>query len=136
MTANPLKTLVVEDDLVTGRVMQRLLQLHGHCDVAANGQEALQAVERAHRTGEPYRLVCLDIMMPVMDGREALRAIRQLEKAHGVQKGSACMVVMTTALDDSSSIDGAFADRCDGYLTKPIGRQKLVGELNRLGLLS
>jgi two-component system, chemotaxis family, chemotaxis protein CheY len=57
-----MKTLIVEDDFWARSLLSNLLSEHGTCHVAVNGGEALDAVERA------YDLVCLDIMMPAMDG--------------------------------------------------------------------
>jgi two-component system, chemotaxis family, chemotaxis protein CheY len=136
MAPAPLKILLVEDDFATRRIMQKILELHGSCDVAVNGKEALHAVEMAQIAGEPYRLICLDIMMPELDGREALRKIRQAEGTRGVLSGDGCKVIMTTAMGDAANVMGAFTDQCDAYLVKPISRQKLVDELDKLGLLA
>ena len=49
-----------------------------------NGKEAVEAVRNALETVEPYNLICLDIMMPEMDGQQALREIRDMEEARGI----------------------------------------------------
>ncbi len=134
MANGTLKILLAEDDFATRRVMQRILELRGRCDVAVNGQEAVQAFEEARKASEPYDLVLLDVMMPELDGRTALRRIRQIEQERGVLPGDGCKIVMATALGDAKTVVGSFKDLCDGYLVKPIDGRKLAAELDRLGL--
>lgn len=136
MTPNVLRTLVVEDNLPLGGLMRSVLEPYGHCDIAIDGREALRAFEAAHVAGQPYDLVCLDIMMPTMDGRETLRRIRQLEEGFGILPGDGCKVLMTTALGDPANVMGAFSDQCDGYLVKPIDPIRLIVAIKRLGLLT
>jgi len=71
-----MKTLVVEDDFTSRLLLQTILKAYGECHVAADGTEALAAFLEAERTEQPYQLICLDIMMPDLDGKEVLRSIR------------------------------------------------------------
>ncbi len=66
-----MRILVVEDDFISRRLLCRFLERFGECDVAINGNEAVNAVEHALQAGAHYDLICLDIMMPEMDGQEA-----------------------------------------------------------------
>ena len=63
-----MKILLAEDDFVTRKFMVSFLSKYGECDVTVDGMEAVDAFMMALEDGEPYDLVCLDIMMPVMDG--------------------------------------------------------------------
>lgn len=128
--------LVVEDDFISRRLLCRYLEKAGNCDVAINGAEAVAAVHDALHAGEHYDLVCLDIMMPGMSGQEALTAIRALEVEHGLNVGQGARVIMTTALEDHSTVRQAFKASADGYLVKPIEKQKLFKLLAELGLQS
>ena len=74
-----MKTLVVEDDLVSRQLLQTILSRYGECNVAVNGKEALSAFSLAWKALQPYDLICLDVMMPEMDGQETLRQIRKIE---------------------------------------------------------
>ncbi len=130
-----MKILIVEDDFTNRLLMQELLKSYGTCHVAVNGKEAVDAAQLALEIGEPYDLVCLDIMMPEMDGQEALRKIRDNEEARGVLSTKGAKIVMTTALGDVKSISTAFTSLCDAYLTKPIQKEKLVEELRKLKLI-
>lgn len=126
--------LVVEDDFISRRLLCRYLEKTGNCDVAINGAEAVAAVHEALDNGEQYDLICLDIMMPGMGGQEALAAIRQLEQEHGIHVGQGARVIMTTALEDHGNVRQAFKASADGYVVKPIEKQKLFKLLGELGL--
>lgn len=77
----------------------------------------------------------MDIMMPEMDGQEALRRIREGEEAVGVRSSDGSKIVMTTALGDVKNVMAAYGRLCDGYLTKPIRKADLLSELKKLGLV-
>lgn len=129
-----MKTLIVEDDFTSRILLQGILQAYGTCHICVNGREAVDAFAKAHDDGEPYELVCLDIMMPEMDGQTALKNIRAIEERHGVKASEGCKVIMTTALDDKKNIMNAFREQCDIYLVKPIDRTKLIESLKTMKL--
>ena len=130
-----MKTLVVEDDFTSRLLLQELLKSFGEVHAAVNGKEAVMAVEKAFTAGEPYDLVCLDIMMPEMDGHQALAKIRSLEEARGTVSSEGMKIIMTTALDDVKSVSAAYEKLCDGYLVKPIDKTKLTAQLKELHLI-
>ena len=128
-------TLVVEDDFTSRSLLQRLMSAHGPCDIAVDGKEAVEAFRGAWEEKEPYDLICLDVMMPEMDGHEALKEIRRLEAEKGIHGLGGVKIVMTTALDDHQNIMEAFSEQCDAYVTKPIRKEKLWNQIKSLGLL-
>lgn len=129
-----MRVLVVEDDFTSRRLLSLYLAPYGECDVAVDGHEALEAFRMALEEKQPYDVICLDIMMPNMDGHEALKRIRALEEEHGVLLGEGVKIIMTTALGDSKNIFKAFNEQCEAYLVKPIEQEKLAEELKKLGL--
>lgn len=132
-----MRVLIVEDDFVSRKVLHQMLLPFGECDIAVDGMEAVEAFKLALEDGDPYDLVCMDIMMPRMDGQEALRLIRQLESQKGVPEMKAAKVVMTTAVDDKKQITQAFyKGGAASYFVKPIDKKKLIAELRVLGLIS
>jgi two-component system, chemotaxis family, chemotaxis protein CheY len=131
-----LRGLVVEDDLTSRLLLRKMLEPYGRCDVAVNGNEAVESFREAHDTGEPYTLICLDIMMPEMDGQAALKAIRAQERARALVPGQIAKIIMTTAVHDRESVNNAYRALCDGYMVKPIRRDKLVDLLLELDLLT
>ncbi len=128
-----MKTLIVEDDFTSRFLMQELLRGYGQCHVAVNGKEAIAAASLALENNEPYDLICLDIMMPEMDGQQALKEIRNLEGSRGSLAGA--KVIMTTALADIRNVADAYHNLCDDYLTKPIRKEKLIASLKKLDLI-
>jgi two-component system chemotaxis response regulator CheY len=130
-----MRILIVEDDRTSLAIMQRLLEVHGSCDSATNGREAVDAFATALRAGKPYDLVCLDVMMPEMDGLEALIQIRKLEAGKGLWNASGAKVLMITARSDVTEIIAGLKLMCEDYLVKPITRERLTEKLRRLGLL-
>lgn len=131
-----MKCLIVEDDFISRRILRELLGAYFDCEIAVDGEEAVTAFRLAHDVKNPYDLICMDIMMPKMDGREALRVIRQLEKELEVPPNLEVKIVMTTALDDPKTVfDSFYQDGATAYLVKPISKQKLLRELRALGLL-
>ncbi len=130
-----MKTLIVEDDFSSRLLLQGILQPYGECHIAVNGREAVSAFELALGGESPYDLVCLDIMMPEMDGQETLRRIRKLEEDKGILMTDGVRVIMTTALDDKKNIMTAFRDQCDAYLVKPIDTRKLIEHLKSMQLI-
>jgi two-component system, chemotaxis family, chemotaxis protein CheY len=130
-----MKTLIVEDDFTSRLLLQELLKSYGPSHIAVNGEEAVEAVNAALEAGEHYDLICLDIMMPKMDGQVALRIFRDQEEARGIRSSEGAKIVMTTALSDIQSVMEAYRNLCDGYLTKPIEKAKLLEELRNLKLI-
>lgn len=130
-----MKTLIVEDDFVSRRLLQAFLSPYGVCDIAVNGCEALVAFSLAVEENAPYDLICLDIMMPEMDGYEVLKEIRKIEEERGVSGLSGVKIIMTTALSDPKNIMMAFKEQCEDYLIKPVEKMKLINKIQKLGLI-
>ena len=131
-----MKCLIAEDDFISRRVLTELLSPFFACDIAVNGEEAVASVKLAHEAKQPYDLICLDIMMPKLDGREALRQIRALEKELGIPGNLESKIIMTTALDDAKTVfDTYYQGGATAYLVKPISKTRLLAELRSLGLL-
>ena len=131
-----MKILIVEDEFISRTLLSEMLSDYGVCHIATDGREAVEVLERSFTDKEQYDLVCLDIMMPEMNGQEVLSEIRRMEDEYGIGGNEATKVIMTTALDDSQNIIRAFTEgRCEAYLTKPIEKDKLFGQLKDLKLI-
>lgn len=125
-----MKALIVEDEYISRTLLSEYLAPYAQCDVVADGHEALQVLTEKYKENERYDLVCLDIMMPGMDGHEVLNWLRRFEREQNIGEDDAAKVFMTTALDDPQNIMNAFTlGRCQAYLIKPILRERLVEHL-------
>jgi two-component system, chemotaxis family, chemotaxis protein CheY len=125
-----MKLLVVEDDPICCKVLKGMLEPYAECEEAKNGKEAVSAFIRAIKSGSPYDLILLDIMMPEMDGQEAVREIRRIEEEEwGFVYPKGVKIIMTTCLDDPQNVVNAFRSLCDAYLVKPIDEELLFSEI-------
>lgn len=131
-----LKILIAEDDFTCRKLLQSFLSDYGDCFVAINGREAVDAVKDSLEEGRPYDMICLDIMMPEVDGHEALESIRRIESEHGIMGLDGVKVIITSALDDSTNVVGAFKTGCEAYIVKPISKRNLLDEMEKLGLVT
>jgi two-component system, chemotaxis family, chemotaxis protein CheY len=130
-----MKVLIVEDDFTSRKLMQNILKAYVECDIAADGEEAVEAFRMALLDNNPYDLVCMDIMMPKVDGHEALMKMRDIEKETGVASSKEVKVIMTTALGDPKNVMKAlYKEGATSYLVKPIGKQTLLDEMRKMGL--
>lgn len=131
-----MRCLIVEDDFVSRRFLNKFLTEFFECDIAVNGEEAVQAFKLAHEAKQPYDLICMDIMMPNMNGQEALRHIREFERSIVVSPFDEVKVIMTTAINDPKTVmDSFYEGGASAYLIKPVTSQKLVVELQNMKLI-
>ncbi len=130
-----MKILLAEDDYASRKFGISFLSKYGDVDVTVDGEEALAAFEFAVEDGECYDLICLDIMMPGMDGIEALYKIRESEKRLNLSEKNSPKIIMISALSDMNYVRGAFELGCDGYANKPLDTEKFEDVLRKLELI-
>jgi GAF domain-containing protein/DNA-binding response OmpR family regulator/HPt (histidine-containing phosphotransfer) domain-containing protein/HAMP domain-containing protein len=119
---HPLRLLLAEDNVVNQKLALRLLEQMGYvADVAANGLEVIDAIERQH-----YDVVLMDVQMPEMDGFEASREITRRWPA-----GERPRIVAMTANAMQGDRELCFAAGMDDYVSKPIHVEELVAALER-----
>ncbi len=132
-----MKILIVEDDFVARRTLKEILSPYGECDVVVDGEEAIQAFQLAWDERAPYRLICMDIMMPHVDGQESLQRIREVEREMGVKGADETRVIMISALDDPKTVvDAFYRGGATSYIVKPIQKKKLIEEIRSFGLIA
>ena len=130
-----MRALIVEDEFLSRKVLRSFLMTLFEVDVVVNGREAVEAFKLAHTEGQPYALILMDIMMPEVDGIEALSRIREMEEKESLRPKA--KVIMTTALDDPQTVIKTFYDgEASAYIVKPVAKDKLYKELEKLGLLN
>jgi two-component system, chemotaxis family, chemotaxis protein CheY len=129
-----MKILIAEDDLINRKILSKILSEYGECDITVDGLEAVDAFVMAWEEGEPYDLLCLDIMMPKIDGLQALKTIRNIEKKQGIKNKQRVKVMMITALNDQETIKDSYQAGCEAYIAKPIDMAKLAATLGDMGI--
>ncbi len=130
-----MKSLVAEDDFASRKFITNYLKQYGDCDATVDGMEVVEAFMMAYEDEEPYDLVCLDVMMPVMDGYQALKAIRDIEVEKGVPQEKRVKIIMMTALNEERNVKKAFEMGCTVYCAKPVDLEKLNKILEKLQLI-
>ena len=131
----PVRALVVDDVPANCRVMKALLERYGSADTVMHARDAVAAFQTAWKEEQPYNLICLDIMMPEIDGVKLLEVIRKMESAMNLNEAQRAKVIMVTALDDNK-----FTGRCRelgacAFLVKPIDSVDLANCLRKTGLV-
>lgn len=131
-----MKILIAEDDLVSRKFLCKFLSQYGECDLVVDGLEAIDAYLIALKDKSPYDLICLDIMMPKVDGVVVLKAIRNLEMQRCVMPQRRVKIVMITALAEAGFVNKAFEYECDAYASKPIDTKKFIEVMKKLELIA
>ena len=123
-TTRPLKVLVAEDNIINQRIAVGMLTSLGHTGVVVgDGEKALKCLAKLK-----FDLVLMDVMMPTMDGLQALKALRELEAAHG---GHVPVVMATAHAEPGDALRFKRAG-ADGYLAKPLDLDAMAAEFARV----
>ncbi len=118
------RVLVAEDTRGIQFMLRRMLEdMVAKVEVVDNGQEAVDEFIRAHRAGQPYHLVLMDMQMPVLTGFEATQHLRR--------DGYRTPIIALTAGAMKGDREKCLAAGCDDYLSKPIDWQKLLSVLRK-----
>jgi signal transduction histidine kinase/ActR/RegA family two-component response regulator len=118
------RILLAEDSADNQRLIRRILERTGaEVEVVADGHQALVRALEAHRDGEPYDLILMDLQMPVLDGYAATHSLRKA----GYTGPIVALTAHALAQDRADAVDVG----CDDYLTKPIRRQELIARVAR-----
>lgn len=131
-----MKILIAEDDRISRTFLQKFMQNYGTVDLAVDGLEAVDLYMDSVKNNNRYDLLCLDIMMPKVDGLKVLKVIRQIEKQSQIPDAEHLKIIMMTALADVGYVDEAFRQGCDAYASKPVNTEKVEEVMRNLGLIT
>jgi CheY-like chemotaxis protein/HPt (histidine-containing phosphotransfer) domain-containing protein len=119
-----LSLLLAEDDLISRRLIRILIEKLGHkVNDVDNGEKAFEAFKKNH-----YDIILMDIQMPVMDGLECTRKIREYEKEKNLSKVT---VIAVTAHAMKGDKEKCLNAGIDDYITKPIEEKVLLNKINK-----
>jgi PAS domain S-box-containing protein len=125
-----LSILVAEDNDINALLMRSLLGRLGHrAVITTNGEQALESWQAAKSAGTPYDLVLMDIQMPRLDGIETTRRLRSLEASEPGRRTPILALTANTLVEDRYA---CFEAGMDGFLIKPLDREKLAEALATL----
>ena len=125
-----MKILIAEDDVANAKFLSKYLSKFGDVVITPDGIAAVDEFVNALEKGELFELVCLDIMMPKIDGYKVLASIRSAERKHGVSRMLRSKVIMTSAFDSNLA-----SDDYDDYICKPIDIMKFNDMLKKLDII-
>jgi HD-like signal output (HDOD) protein/ActR/RegA family two-component response regulator len=132
-----MKILVVDDELVSRKKMQAIMDGLGECEAVENGNDAVQAFTGAWDRNDPFDLITLDIIMPEMDGTKVLSLIRQIEEERKIPRDRRAKIFMVTSLSEKDTIISCVQTGCDDFIIKPFSQdtvsKKLMSRGFRLG---
>jgi PAS domain S-box-containing protein len=125
-----LSVLVAEDNEINALLIRSLLGRLGHrAVITTNGEEALESWQAAKSAGTPYDVVFMDIQMPRLDGIETTRRLRSLEASESGRRTPILALTANTLVEDRYA---CFEAGMDGFLIKPLDREKLAEALASL----
>jgi two-component system chemotaxis response regulator CheY len=128
-----MRILIVDDGATNRLVLKAMLGSFGEVVMAENGVQAVWAFEESLTADDPFDLVCLDILMPEMDGLEALHSIRAAESRHEAKRS--VIVMVTGSRNPDHMLTALEREGCDGFVVKPVLWQTLRQVIARHGLL-
>lgn len=121
--------LLAEDNPINQRIAETLLRKAGHkVVVVGNGHEAVLRFGEAPR---PFDAILMDLQMPQLDGLEAARRIRRIEKSTGAAR---CRIIAMTAFDQAGDEASCLEAGMDDFLKKPVDFRQLASALQRTGV--
>ena len=128
-----MKALVVDDELVSRKKLQKIMESLGEYEAVESGSAAIAAFQKALENGMPFDLITLDVLMPKMDGTEVLYTIREIEKEKKIPGEKQVKILMVTSHSDKDTVITSIQAGCDDYIVKPFDREVIIKKLEKLG---
>jgi len=121
-----LRIMVVDDNPISRKIIRLQLKNIANVEEVATPQKCAIKFIDAVVKKQYYDIICLDIRMPVMDGKDVLTHIKDYENDVEVPEDKKVKVIMTTALDDPKNVMKSIHIGCNDYLIKPIAKITLL----------
>jgi len=132
-----MRCLIVDDDELGRELVSLYLQQVATIEMAVDGKDAVERYIIASEAGKPYDLIILDILMPVMNGHEAAKSIRRLEREKGITPDKGTNIIMLSSLNTPKDvIESYVAAQSAAHLVKPVTPEKLLKTLKQLELIA
>ncbi len=128
-----MKILVVDDELVSRKKMETILEKFGQCTGVATGLQALTHFSKALKKGKGFNLVTLDISLPDMEGTEVLSRLRGIEQQENIREDGKVKVLMVTSHADQETVLLSIVAGCDDYIIKPFSKETMEEKIRKIG---
>lgn len=126
-----MRILIAEDDGTSRLFLEKTMEKYGSCQSTVNGLEAMDLLMSSLEQKAYYDVICLDVMLPLVDGIKLLSSYRKEEK----KCDHHALIIMTTALNDELTVAQANEAGCDAYLWKPIDQADIHAILEEYNML-
>ncbi len=124
-----MRIMVVDDELVSRKKMEKILSGFGEIEAVENGEKAIDVFKKASGEGEAFDLITLDIEMPGMDGTETLCVIRELENEKRIPKDKQVKILMVTSHSHRDFVITSLQAGCNDYVVKPFTKDTVMNKL-------
>ncbi len=124
-----MRIMVVDDELVSRKKMEKILSSFGEVEAVENGEKAIDFFRKASDKGEGIDLITLDIEMPGIDGTETLFEIREIESENKVSKDKQVKILMVTSHSHRDYVITSMQAGCNDYVVKPFTSDMVIKKL-------
>lgn len=128
--------LIVDDDELSLSILADFFAQFAECDRANDGREAFKLFEAAIASGQPYNLICTDLIMPIVDGRDLTRKVRARENTLPIVDCLRTPIFVISASDSTADIQATILDcDADDYIVKPFKPQQIISLLQKYKII-
>ena len=124
-----MRGLIIEDDKITRKLVNKIITDYGQIEIAKDGEEGIEKFKNEIEERENFDFICLDLSMPGKSGYEVLDELRSIEELTSSKKST---VIIMSALGAPENIKDGYSKGCDYYLVKPFSKENLKSILDRL----
>ncbi|MBN1982314.1 MAG: response regulator [Chitinivibrionales bacterium] len=128
-----MKSLVVDDEMVSRKKMETILSNFGECVAVTSGKTAILTFSKAWHSKSPFELMTLDVSMPDMDGLEVLTRIRDIENESKISADRRMKIIMVTSRSDNQTVLTSLQSGCNDYIVKPFDLDTMKKKLTKFG---
>jgi len=130
-----MKILVVDDEFISRKKMEIIMQNFGFCESAKSGDEAVNLFIDALDSNRPFDVIALDLSMPDLGGLGVLEKVREIEKCRNVIMEKSVKIIMVTSKSDKESVLSSMNGGCNEYIIKPFNWKIIFNKLIKLKVL-
>lgn len=128
-----MKTLIVDDEVLSCKILEKIMLPLGETNVARDGPSAVNIFKQSWADGLPYDLIFLDVGLKQGSGVETLQQIRSIEQKKMIPRHKRTKIIMVTADSDKKTVMSCVKAGCDDYIVKPAIKNRIYDKLKQIG---